>query len=1089
MLSIGKLASAEYYLASVAAGVEDYYTGAGEAPGVWMGTGAGLLGLSGQVAAEDLRAVLGGQDPAGAPLVSGKAAAKGRLPGFDLTMSAPKSVTLLFALGDEAVADATRAAHDEAVAEALGYLEAEAAQLRRGHDGLAVEAAGGLVAAGFRHRTSRAGDPQLHTHVLVANLAPSAEGRWSALDGRAVYAHARTAGFLYQAALRAALTQRLGVRWGPVRRGMAEVAGFSREELAAFSTRRAEIAAAMAEHHSSTAAGAQAAALDTRRAKDRSQRIDAAPLSGARDYRVEPPALVEQWRARGVQLGLSAEVVAGRTGPGRPARPLDEAAVGDVLVSPGGLTAQASSFDRRDVLRGLAEAAGEGASVAALRDAASRFLSRRGLVRLEGADRSGHLASPDVIRLGSGKVVAGSAGGERWTTAELLAVEADLVTRARAGTSAGVGVAEPDALRAALAARPTLAGEQAAMVRRLTTSGAGIEVVIGAAGTGKTFALDAARAAWAASGVTVTGAALSARAAEELAAGSGIASGTLSQLLLDVERNGPRAIVPPGSVLVCDEAGMVGTRTLERLARVVSEAGAKLVLVGDPRQLPAIDAGGGLAALASRVGAVYLVDNRRQAEAWERTALGELRAGRAAEAVAAYGTHGRVHLAPSADAAMLSMVADWASARAAGQTPVMLARRRDSVERLNALARAARVASGELTGPEVVSVGGVRYAVGDEVVGLRNDRRVGFLNGTRATVTALDADARTLSVGWTDARTGDRMERLLPAGYVDRYLALGYAMTGYKAQGMTTGRALVLADDAMTGEAGYVAMSRGRTANDLYWVAPQPPAGRAPQHDSLDELARTLVRSGAKSLAVEGLSRRPVDSGRTVAELEEERGGLGAFLHREAPPRPADELAGARRWLAEAEDGLAAAEEWRERATRAWESEPRRHRAQRAALVGQIEAAGVAGAEWAAQVDMRRARLIPIEAAQATWDRWVEARAEQVERFAQLGEALGARREALVTAAALDRPRWLREALGPEPAGWSERFIWRHAVAEVVVWRDRAGIDDPERMAGPAQIEPRLAQLVANTARSLGHSLSPELARQLGIDHGWGLEP
>jgi conjugative relaxase-like TrwC/TraI family protein len=1122
MLSIGKLVSARYYLDSVAKGIEDYYAGHGEAPGVWVGAAAAALGLSGQVEGDDLRAVLAGQEPGGEMLVSGKAAAAGRLPGFDLTMSAPKSVTLLFALGDEAVREATRGAHDAAVVQALGYLEAEAARIRRGHDGLQVQMAGGLVAAAFRHRTSRAGDPQLHTHVLVANLAPESRAsggpvdgdgpaeRWSALDGRAVYAHARTAGFLYQAALRSELTRRLGVRWSPVRRGVAEVAGFTRAELTPFSQRRTEITAALAERGAGSARAAQAAALDTRQAKHRDQRIDAAPLQAvnARDYGVEAPALVEVWRERGDAMGLTAEVVTGRTGPGRRPLALDEIAAAGVLLGPAGLTAQASSFDRRDVLRALAERAGDGASVEDLRAAASRFLARPGLVRLDdpgwgvpagtapalrtgpvGAGVTpGHLARPDVIRRADGAVVAVPTGG-RWTTAGLLAVEADLLDRARAGRNAGVAVAGAAALDAALADRPTLGDEQAEMVRRLTTSGAGIDVVIGAAGTGKTFALDAARAAWAASGITVAGATLSARAADELTGGSGIRTGTLAQLLIDLDRAGPSLVVPRGSVLVVDEAGIVGTRTLARLAQIVSGQSAKLVLVGDPRQLPEIDAGGGLAALAARVGAVHLVDNRRQAEVWERQALTALRDGRAAEAVAAYGAHGRVHLAPTADAAMVAMVADWADARRAGTAPVMLARRRATVAQLNGLARAVRVEGGELSGPEVVAAGGARFAVGDEVVGLRTDRRVGFLNGTRAQVTAVDPETRTVTVTWPDTRGGEPVSRALPAAYVDAHLGHGYAMTGYKAQGMTADRVLALGDDGMTAESGYVAMSRGRAANDLYWVAPAPPAGarRGLDADALDELARTLRTRGAKAMATESLrAGRPGSdlAGRTIGDLEAERNRLGTALRLEQPPAPGSDLDGHRRWLAEAETELESAAERREQAAAALAALSRWQRSDRAALAQRVEAETAAVTGWSAQVDLRQARLAPIEAADVAWTGWATARATQIERYARLGEAVDRRREALVTAAEVDSPRWLTATLGAEPDGWYERLTWRHAVADVVTWRDRHGVTDPERMFGDERVEPGLANVVENAARRLQRPLTPELGQRLGLDFG-----
>jgi hypothetical protein len=187
---------------SIGEGGEEYYLGGTDAPGVWLGTGSAQLGLAGAVDGPELRSVLAGLDPRdGTPLRSGRGGV--RVAAFDLTSSAPKSVSVVFGVGDREVRDAVRRAHERAVREALAYVEQSAAFVRRGLAGAEVMQADGLVAAGFRHRTSRVGDPQLHTHVLVANLGRGTDGRWSALDGRRIYAHARTASFVYQAVLRA----------------------------------------------------------------------------------------------------------------------------------------------------------------------------------------------------------------------------------------------------------------------------------------------------------------------------------------------------------------------------------------------------------------------------------------------------------------------------------------------------------------------------------------------------------------------------------------------------------------------------------------------------------------------------------------------------------------------------------------------------------------------------------------------------------------------------------------------------------------------------------------------------------------------
>jgi len=232
MVSIGKLGKGQetYYLDSVGGGADDYYSGEGEAPGRWAGSGAAELGLEGTVERDQLHAVLSGRDPrTGEPLL--RLLRKDRVPGFDVTFSAPKSVSVLWATGDERTAAVIRDAHERSATAALGFVEREAAFTRLGTDGHTAARGSGFVAAAFRHRMSRAGDPQLHTHVLVANLVKTPDGRWRTLDGQRLYRRAKTAGYLYQAHLRAELTRKLGVSWREVHRGAAEIAGVPDETL------------------------------------------------------------------------------------------------------------------------------------------------------------------------------------------------------------------------------------------------------------------------------------------------------------------------------------------------------------------------------------------------------------------------------------------------------------------------------------------------------------------------------------------------------------------------------------------------------------------------------------------------------------------------------------------------------------------------------------------------------------------------------------------------------------------------------------------------------------------------------------------
>ncbi len=574
MLSIGKLGRGQesYYLETVASGAEDYYVGRGEAPGRWLGTMTAELGLDGRVCADDLRQVLAGVDP-----ISGRRFAGGgerRVPGFDLTFCAPKSVSVLWALGDREVSAVVRAAHDASVDAALAYVEEQACWSRRGTNGFIHLRGDGFVAAAFRHRTSRAGDPHLHSHVVVANATRSDDGRWGALDARHVYLHAKTAGYLYEAHLRAELTCRLGVEWTPVVNGIADIVGIPATVLDRFSTRRHEIETELAERGETSARAAQYAVLETRQAKD---------------YNVDPLALHGLWAEQVAEIGWDRDQL--DTVLGKPSVALTDEhvrTIGDRLLGPDGLTKQASTFDRRAVIRAWCAELTAGAEIKVVEQFADETLADPAVVPLQ---PSQHGPVGTMRRRANGRAIDTPSTGPRYSTEDLLDLEGRLVDRAVADTDTPLGVADEDSAVAALSVRPTLSEEQLQLVATLTTSGRAVDVVIAAAGTGKTFSLDAARDAWQRSGHLVLGTALAARAAAELEASAGIPSHTIASLLADLEHGG-RGPLPHNTVLVVDEAGMVGTRQLARVLDHAAAAHAKVVLVGDPRQLPEIDAGG-----------------------------------------------------------------------------------------------------------------------------------------------------------------------------------------------------------------------------------------------------------------------------------------------------------------------------------------------------------------------------------------------------------------------------------------------------------------------------------------------------------------
>jgi hypothetical protein len=544
--------------------------------------------------------------------------------------------------------------------------------------------------------------------------------------------------------------------------------------LEVFSSRRAAIEAVLDERGLSSPEAAHAATLATRAPK--------ASVPGLSELR-------QSWHERAAELGIGPEVVAGLGRHGPEPSP-DAKGLHARLLGEDGLTANSSSFDRRAVLQALAEAHPGGARVAALR-ASTDVITR----------------SPAVVAL------ATPAHAEpRYSTAELLALEAGILERAQRQRGAGVGIAPGEVLGRVFGARPSLSAEQRHMVSVLTGSGDGAQVVVGRAGAGKTFALDAAA---------------------ELQAGAGIPSSTVDRLLADLERPGPLSGLAPRTVVVIDEAGMLGTRKLARLLDHAEQWRAAVVLVGDPRQLPEVAAGGAFSALARALPVTELKENRRQAEAWERLALSELRSGSVAEALGAYERSGCLRLAPSGDSSRETMVEAWWSSRQAGEDAMMYALRRADVDDLNAGARVRLKAAGEL-GDERAEFAGREFAVGDKVMCLRNDYSLGVRNGSVGTVASVDQGDVMLADGTH-----------LPSSYLEGgHLTHAYASTVHKAQGATVDRAFLLGSDQLYREAGYVGMSRGRLSNELFVGATDLAAG-------VEDMAESLRTSRAQSLALD----------------------------------------------------------------------------------------------------------------------------------------------------------------------------------------------------------------------------------------------
>jgi hypothetical protein len=704
----------------------------------------------------------------------------------------------------------------------------------------------------------------------------------------------------------------------------------------------------------------------------------------------------------------------------------------DGLAGPEGLTATASTFSRPEVLATLG-AGLAGAGRTELEELADRFLAERAV-----------------------SVVADRALEERrWSTPDLLAVEQQLVTSAIGRTGEQSARISHHVVRDALDAHPTAGPDQQAMVRDLCQGGQGVAVVVGRAGTGKTFALGIARHAWQLDGYRLLAAAPTGIATLSLQ-GEGFEDvATVDRLLGDLDRGQEQ--LDARTVLVVDEAGMVGSRKLTRLLEHAQQTRAKVVLVGDDRQLAAIGAGGGFRALRLRLGASELVENRRQQQAWEREALDLVRSGLVEEAVAAYQAHDRVVVADSKPAATLALLQDWWAAydRAEcdpAEEVVVLAARRTEVDRLNTACQEVLAARGRLA-PERLQVEDRHLAVGDRVVCGKNAiAELGVANGSRGTITALDAQARTLTIR-LDGSEGRTVT--LPWSYLDgrsrgehnRRVDLAYATTGHRAQGLTRGRALVRLTGTEDVNWLYVQLSRARQDTRLYAVVGPEPQGAGeldlPDRDQPDaylQLAHVLSRAGGQRLAIDTPSNPDLQL-LSTKELRAERDRLRRQLD-QAPRDPSRELARATAHRQQAEEALAAHQQPGGRQPPGMLRWLRRGGDQPAQLPGGLAVA-------TQQANRAHDRERELRQHQQRRDGWLEANARLGPQYWQVVRALAWQRRATGLAIEADRPGYVLEALGPVPASTRGRRAWRQAAAEIEQYRRTYQITDPERALGP----------------------------------------
>ena len=882
----------KYLLQSVAAGdghrsltspLIRYYAEKRTPPGFWLGTGVHGLGTTdrriepGATVTEDhLRRLLGqGRDPVtGDPLglpyfrhktveervatrvehlepelsaderaaaverIEAEEAEKGTrrtVAGYDYTFSVPKSVSTLWAVADAGTQAAIVEAHHQAVADLVALMERDVAATRVGHAGVAQVATRGLIATAYDHYDSRAADPQLHTHVVIANKVQAEDGKWRSLDGRPMHQAVVALSEHYNALLADHLTRSLSVGWEQRERGRDrnpawEIVGVPDELIAEFSSRSAAIEAEtnrlldtyLAEHGHRPD---RRAVLRLRQQATLSTRPDKAHYSLAE--------LTDQWRRRADRvLGQDAASWARH-----------------VLAVTSGTAAVRAEDVSRDELLALGQAVVE--QVQQKRSTWGRWnlsaeASRQtiGLRFASTADREAVIglitdaAEAESLRLTPPELTVAPAAFQRsdgssvfrprhsivYTSIALLAAEDRLLDLSRSTD----GPALDPANAARIAGSPdergrVLSADQRGVVERIATSGRIVDVLVGPAGAGKTLALGMLRQAWEAehgSG-SVIGLAQSATAADVLGSDLGIGTENTAKWLYEHAHG--RWDLRAGQLVIVDEASLAGTMLLDQLTAHAAAVGAKVLLAGDPAQLAAVDAGGAFGLLVrdrnnTDGGAPELADIRRFVNEWEKAASLRLRRGDT-EVIDLYDEHGRV-VGGDHDTMLDTAYHAWQADVAAGRSSILIAETSDTVTPLNQRARADRILAGQVAVEGVALHDGTVAGQGDTVVTRHNDRRLatgkGWVkNGDTWTVIA-SHEGGSLTVQRPGAR-GRRRQVTLPAGYVAEHVELGYAITAHRAQGATVDTAhLVVHSSSMTREAFYVAMTRGRRANIAY---------------------------------------------------------------------------------------------------------------------------------------------------------------------------------------------------------------------------------------------------------------------------------
>lgn len=732
---------------------------------------------------------------------------------YDITFSAPKSLSIVWAAGDEPTRRLCEEAFEAGVARGVAYLEQHA--LFVGRQG-ARRPASDMIAASYRHSTNRELEPQLHEHVVIANMGRDTGGFVRALDSRSIFANATTAGYLAEAEMQHHCNQ-LGIAWTETHRGIANVVGVPDEAIRAMSTRREQILNLTSELGTDSAHARQKAALVTRASKETS---------------VDLTALRKQWIDRLESHGFGSDqlAVAINSDPTRPWTDSDSQRLDRHLAGAKGVTEQQAIFDRRDVIQAIVDLAGGRLSGDEVEHHADRWLHTDAVIPLTNHERAALGLDPNAVT---------------YTTPTMVRLETAIADGHENGHDTGAALVPGHLIDEAIATWQTTTGhrlgrDQEAMVRSICGSGDRFQAVVGAAGSGKTAALEVAARAWESAGFQVIGAAVNGTAAEVLQRSTGVPSRTVAGLVTRLDTS-DRPMLTNKTVVLVDEASTLGNRQHARLVHHVNHAGASMRTVGDAAQHGAVEAGGMWAHLVQQHAdrTPRLTENRRQstdAMADIRLANLDYRSGRIAEAITRLETNQRIVTASTSGELLDQLAADWYVDRKTNPeaSSRMIAEHHRERRALNTRAQQLLRSDGTLTGPGV-QIGDATFHIGDEVIARApnrnlhpaNDRTAYVRNGTTGTITGIQGapGAETLIVDFDN-----RGEIAVPNNWLTTELRPGvtgglspaYAVTSHAAQGDTYRTGRIIATDTASTEAVYVGLTRGSHDARIYTVRNEP---------------------------------------------------------------------------------------------------------------------------------------------------------------------------------------------------------------------------------------------------------------------------